>query len=731
MSRALLRAFRSFPTLLAATALVAAWASPAHGQATAPGRFVGTMTNDKITLRDLRDNTQLIRPAPRGVISSTHCSAETTFTAVDNGFDLQLTYRNNGATPATVGEIKIGTFRLGNTPWVYDFRVDAKRIPLDIRRTGAASGPDLTYPGVLYSPVSVFGNDRVAIGVQMMYPILEYQHNLIVNFKGAMVAGEPAWEAGFYIDSQVAPGQSRNYTIAVRIVDAGDAWIRTLVPYRDYFKQNYGEVRYNRDPRPVSGLTMADSRDQSGGNPWGISCPPAWRQDLNGWSRWAAFIRQRPTRNYSRVMLWKPTGLYPGSNANTVFPFRFMTRMNEFPAMRSSLNELRSMPSAALQVGYWWGSSTNIDRGWSPSAMEPLNIHNPDHIARANAELDMAVSLNASMIGLDAFGYRVPAWELHAWLRTMQTRAPHIRFITENALGDIFHVYAPTFVYGHDVQTPKVLADFLVPGHETWATVMFNMLATRLGRPLNDAEKHAEIARLCDLGYIPVVFDDFSLLGKNYTAAESWRTTIPGDLTEQNTGGGSGGTGNTGSTGGSGGGTGGGTGSAGGTGSSGGGGSATGGTGSTGGTGNGLGLNIPGVGHAAGPGEGSGSGGGGGGGGGGGVGGVMGGGGGGGGAMTAGGASGVSSGSGVAGVTGSAIPGATGGTGTVTTLVNPEGARFSSPLFRSSEIDAAIQRMRYSLFKKKPRREVPHEAPSSVTVTAPEPVAPGADQPPK
>ncbi len=520
-------------TLAAMLASVACFSDHAAArQATAPGRFVASTVDQQITVRDTSRGVDVVSPSNHVLATNTGCAVQTTLTPKDNGLDIRLTFTNNGTQPAHAGGVDIGSFRLGAVGWALDLRSDARRFTLDTRPSGSVQAPEKVYPTTTYSPVTVFGGEHVTVGVALLYPILEYKHEAFLNLRARPGPDGSDWEMSFWICGNVDPGQSRHYTVTIRFAAPNDAWVRTLVPYRDFFRATYGAVRYTRDPRPVSGLTVSMPEALSASNPWGFNGGPDWRPDLYGWAKWAAYIRQRPTKNYKRVMLWKISGVYADPAAT--FPFRFATRMNDFPAMQSSLQELHAIHLTGLDTGYWWGTSCSIDFGWSPEGHEPLDINNPDHVARGFAELDMAVNqLGATTIGLDAFLHGMKAWDAHAWLLRMQERAPGVKFVTELSLPDIFHVFAPTYVFSNEVATEKVLADFLVPGHETWVGVGFHVLAQQLGRPLTNVDKRAEIARLIRLGYVPVIFDDYDISGHNFSAQPSWLTTVPEDLREE------------------------------------------------------------------------------------------------------------------------------------------------------------------------------------------------------
>jgi hypothetical protein len=541
-------------------------------------------------------------------------------------------------------------------------------------------GPGLLYPVHLYSPVFAISDPSGAVGISLMYPILDYKHNVELQFVsrgGGYATNGRAWEAYFRLKGDLPAGQTRRYRVAVRATPDPTEWVRTLTPYRDFFRATYGDVRYTRDPRPVFGVSVADPHCLSDNSPDGFCGRAGRRPDQVGWAPTAQYLRSANDMGYARVMFWKPSGIFR-LHQDLNFPFQFMTHMNDVPALRASLDSLRAVSTSGLQMGYWWGNSVRVMRGWDDGRFEFFDPANADHVDRALAEFDMAVGLRAQMIGLDAF-VGIPDWDAYSWLRTLQQRAPNVKLLLERegSAPDLFNLVAPTWVNEPNLQTPRVLADFLVPGHESWFGLQqfyWDHLAQLRGHALSTAERNAEIERVAQLGYVPVLFDNFPIRGRDFRAAESWLTTIPSDLREGQ--GPSGPTGPTGS-----------TGPTGPTGHHGGGGGGGGGGGRpSGGSGGGGGV----VGFSGGDGAGSGGGGGGG---------MVhfAGGGAPGGPSSFGNSSASGGGSTGAGVTtvagGSAAPGLP-----ATGIVTADGSRISAPGFTRAEIEAAIERVRQGIF---------------------------------
>jgi len=511
---------------LVALALHARFAPSARAQ----DAWTSSIDHEMLTLTT-PDDTDIISPSRRPIVSGFEGRHSIELVPQPDGADLRVTLHNPSSASIPCGDFYIGGIRLNNRITYYDMRNDARPVALD-NHGGPFFHRSFVYPNQTYSPVAVFGDRRYTFGISLLYPILEYEHNVELQLEspgGGFTLGGTNWEQRLRIQGQLAPGETRTYVITIRVVPAGENWLRTLVPYRDYFNGLYGGVRYTRDPRPVLHYVAAQTDSISPSNPYGFFQPKR-RPDIYGWKPTADYLRERAREGWQRVMIWTPTGLFQ-HNQRFNYPFLFMTQMRNVPAMNSSMGELRGLASD-MQVGYWWGNSQLVLDSWNTDTGEPFDPDNPDHVRRGFAELDLAVSLGATTIGLDTFG-RTPVWDSYRWLEMMRERAPGVTFITEPVRADILHTLAPTLVFASKgrAQTPKILADFLLPGHETWGLIRFGDIEADLGRPLSQAERHAEVVRVAALGYVPVFGDrNANPTDPAFQAAESWRTTVPQDL---------------------------------------------------------------------------------------------------------------------------------------------------------------------------------------------------------
>ena len=469
------------------------------------------------------------------------------------GFDLILTYKNTEAQRRPVGNLQLGVITLGPDITYGDFRNNSVDVPLNVQTVTSLGW---NYPSDLYSPVAVLRNGDYAIGMSLHYPVLAYEHDAIISVaspRGAYMNGEggQGWVVGFDVSgaphgrpmqypAMLEPGESRRYVFSVRVTKQPAQWVRTLKPYRDYFIWGYGGVKYTLDPNPVVALNPCDPTYQSPSNPggWGT----AERPDLYGWTRWMQKLNG-PLSPWPGYMMWTPSGLYDQHRENN-YPFQFTTRWRSSPKLMTAVDpgNFPSIKARGKRMGFWWGRSLQIATQWNPATMTPMDPSNPAHVEAATAELDLAVQAGANTIGLDSFGHEVmPIWKEVLWLKAMQDRAPGVKFIIEPSGCDVLHRLAANFIDGwnsepnppniealYKIKNADTLADFLLPGHETWVGMrwdhwrQFNQTPT----PQRIA---ADIKKYARFGYVPVVFAE-PAMSPDFRAVDTQPQTVPAEL---------------------------------------------------------------------------------------------------------------------------------------------------------------------------------------------------------
>ncbi len=250
-------------------------------------------------------------------------------------------------------------------------------------------------------------------------------------------------------------------------------------------------------------------------------------------------------------MVWHPTGLYR-ENTHNNFPPQFTS---EVPAVLSTVPapyDASTDPFTTYardsggSLGLWWGRSMQIAEVWDDPVLDPLDWTDETHWVFRDDELGGAVDLSADEIGLDAFSH-VGMWESYWVVSRDQAHYPALRFITEPMHGDFVHTIAPSYeimtqnpgsVDGEIFQLPDglLMADFLVPGHETWGMIEVRWLKVKLGYPsghdLDPEEARTFIRQAAAMGLVPTYFGapPTVTLPDEFDAAESWLDTVPAEL---------------------------------------------------------------------------------------------------------------------------------------------------------------------------------------------------------
>ncbi|MCA9277620.1 MAG: hypothetical protein H6815_02390 [Phycisphaeraceae bacterium] len=481
---------------------------------------------------------------------------EPTVTRVDteNGFDLRFKFTNTSESAKKIGRIRVSglEFDRNTTEYLDHFQGISFKSAAD---SSFWLYPKL-YPDSLYSPVAVLRDANKAAGVSLQYPVLAYKHSVRVMVLPSKVQGSQRWSVYFEFlnvgnehptlalgtTPLLQPGDTHTYTVSVRFDNNPDEWIRTLVPYRDYFHSLYGDVKYDRNTSSIRGYFMATQENLSPTNPYGYAFPNR-RPDTNGWAPTMQHIKG--VSGWDSTLIWQATGYYR-TNLAANMPSLFASPFLDRPAIAGALSPSTGFPSlvsSGRSFGLWWGHSAEYADRWDPSSLEDLNPSNPVHRAAAFREMDIAVAAGASVIGLDAFIARhMPVWTQMEWLNQLQTRYPDIRFITEPTSCDIIHTVCPSWVLittnspnplpqseWHRVTSPHVLADFFLPGHETVGSYSFQQLKLNQNRGPTESEVNATAQWLGSLGYVPLVFTIEDLVAP-VQVAKSWEFTIPADI---------------------------------------------------------------------------------------------------------------------------------------------------------------------------------------------------------
>lgn len=546
------------------------WTSVVVGQqvpAVEPGdRTVNSrLVNEQLELRDAATNAPICLARGQSIVDpplNGEVRSSVTLQRQPTGADLVFTFRNMGAEPRPLTRISLGVLTLGQ---VVTYQCDGAKLstPMeaDYARYAAAA---TSYPGRLYSPACVLINGDYAVGLSVQYPLLQYKHDVSIGLRSpssfALTRGEGGrgWVVDFGFsnsgeaaegdrlahEAMLAPDETRTYVVSVRVTRNTGEWVRTLLPYRNYFRALYGGVKYERSTGPVRGVELADAAQITEENLRGFA--GEFRPDRNGWRGFISYL-DRDLNGFDSAMLWVPGGLYDKHRENNL-PFQFVSPLQESEPLATIFDAASGMPGfvrrTGKSIGYWWGQSARVARDWNPRQLVALDPANPEHTALAFNELDLAVKAGAQMIGLGGFSHEnCPVWSLYPWLSQMRLRHPDVEFVTEPIACDVLHTLAATFARGwHEgaapenpdglfvIRNPNYLADFLLPGHELWGGFRYDGHRRFFGIGASPELVTRDMQRMAALGYRPCFIDVPDIARAAIAAAATWESTVPPEL---------------------------------------------------------------------------------------------------------------------------------------------------------------------------------------------------------
>lgn len=507
------------------------------------------VTGNRLEIIDNASQFAVIRPSGTKLWSSGSGGANQAIVAPQiamipkpDGADIVYTFHNDTGQISGLGRFSLGGIRFAENIVSHDFRFEGKEFPLQ-SQNGQINIGGWWYPGGTYSPTLVFEDDPYVLGVSLLYPILDYKHQVRMKAKDKNSTGFH-WEMEFALnpgdeeenkyspEGELRPGETRVYIMAVRLARNTAEWTRTLQPYRDYFQSMYGGVDYERDARPVQFTALAVDGNLGWLNPYGFAGGDNLRPDHNGFGPWVDRLVTRVENGYARVMVSKTTGQFianPQHNIPPLFASHWLEGDEYDHNMGDAIQQFNRIPDAGLNLTFWWGRSSQIIAGgWDTSEIQDFDPDNPEHVELALREFDLGVQAGARYFGLDAFR-RMQVWDAVPWLLFLKDRHPGVNFVTEPMCGDIIHNMVPGFQVATRplseahlrVETRHYLADFLNPGHEIWGQIRVDRLADYLGREPTTEDFQEEAARVAALGYIPCISENVPVL-PSMVAVESW-----------------------------------------------------------------------------------------------------------------------------------------------------------------------------------------------------------------
>ena len=462
------------------------------------------------------------------------------------GYTIHYSFTNNTSSPKPLPDLRVGPIFLNDNVIYQDTRRSCENVYTE---AATHKTPGHNYPINMYAPIWIVRNTDHVTGVSLEYPIMDYRHDTRFYLKyhqgtgGWLVDIRLSTESESLVNSaSVPPGQTWNYTLNVRLDGRSDEWVRTLTPYRDFFRATYGGVQYARETNPVNAVGLSLQVALSDDNPYGFSREDL-RPDRYGFGPFIDYTLDRT--DWPEHMIITPSGILR-RNVHLNYPFRFTSEWLATENFQTALDPNIGYPrivNEGRKLGFWWGRAVQVSYAWDDGVGEQLDPNSSRHTSEAFNELDLAIQAGATTIGLDTFGYRaIPTWDASPWLDTMRRRYPHVKFVLEPMPADIMHRQAAGWFRGFNdgqpvdtleelnfIKGPHILADFLLPGHETWAAWRYKGHRKYLGITPTQQMVTQDVERFAQWGYRPMIYTEFDLRTDG-RAMESWTYTIPVDL---------------------------------------------------------------------------------------------------------------------------------------------------------------------------------------------------------
>ncbi|MBL0871478.1 MAG: hypothetical protein IBJ18_12970, partial [Phycisphaerales bacterium] len=430
--------------------------------------------NNRLSIKDLVSGTDIVKDDHAIALVAGQCDTDMKVEAKPDGVDFVLTVKNDSNNPKTPPSLLVSRFLFGDIE-AWNFRHGSRKVnvqfPADFSQRSVIGMLRHDYPADAYSPVLVFGNTTHTVGVSVIYDVVGYDHNVFLDLVAAKPGPSspgPGYFVNITFNAQIPARTTREFRVPVRVARQSQHWLKTLVPYRDHFRQTFGGVQYRADRRPVLGTSLADEAYLGAANPRGFGNSNA-RVDQAGYTMTVDNLNNlMRTQGYQRIMIWAVSGLNR-THADLNYPFNFATGIDTVPVMAATADELKRLTSPERGIGYWFGNSATPSKpGWDTGGLFPLDLNNSTLVNAVFGEIDRISQLGADTVGLDAFVVASPGTQ-YRMLSALHERFPNMRFVTELSCSDMIHTLGPTFHYAVDASGPDYLAHFLVPGHETWA----------------------------------------------------------------------------------------------------------------------------------------------------------------------------------------------------------------------------------------------------------------------
>lgn len=251
------------------------------------------------------------------------------------------------------------------------------------------------YPaGDVYSPVTTISSNTWGLGINWVEHDLR-PVEIIVNprerYKDYQLR---CWLK----NSPIPSGASSRYTMVLRIGDQPGDWKYLLEPYRKWFAEYFGPVRYSMDFRVKAGVSCCSVENVSPSNPLGLY----GQMDRQGW---LPYLKQRVghLRNFNtgQVLIWGATGI-SSRGVNYRPDFDVLP-----PVLQNGLDQLKPFFHALGDKQFGFFSRPNTiayQKSFDTDGDVAFNPQDLRQVRMADARYDNLRAIGATAFYLDTYG---------------------------------------------------------------------------------------------------------------------------------------------------------------------------------------------------------------------------------------------------------------------------------------------------------------------------------------
>lgn len=313
-----------------------------------------------------------------------------------------------------------------------------------------------------YSPVTAASDNTWGVGVN----VIEHNSNpVLIRFWNDSSSAYRKNMMLWMKNSPSPPGGSMSYKVVLRFDETPGVWQNLLAPYKTWFNDFYGPVRYSVDFRIHVMSTCAALELQTPSNPYGFRDG----MDVSGWS---PFLGNRlshlNTKNVGPVIFWAVTGISPrGANYRpdfNVFPEVINNDWNTLTTFMQNLGDKRfGLFARPNEIAYQ--RQTPTAQNPESDATVPFSPRDYRHIQMCDGRFNDLIDRGAVAFYLDTYGSAIGCYPGSAegqvfYLKHLRQLVGQDVILIPEFGFDAIHVFAPIWTKNSDNMGHKPLGGF-------------------------------------------------------------------------------------------------------------------------------------------------------------------------------------------------------------------------------------------------------------------------------